>query len=96
MTALIARVWSESRTRRQILLHATINARTKVQFNVKTFLAAWIFGRILVQHNDNLRHVIQFGDHTDVFHRAPPLFIFHHLRINKKFKNKTEDYFFLL
>jgi hypothetical protein len=37
------------------------HSRTEMQLDMKSFFRLWIFGKILVQHNHDLTHVVQFG-----------------------------------
>lgn len=72
---IISAMRPKSRSGREIFLYTTIDAGRKMQFNVKPLIGKGIFCRILVQHDHNLWHVIQFRNNWDIFHGTSPLFI---------------------
>ena len=66
---------AKSRAWRKVLLDAAVDARAEVQLHMEALLRARVFGRIFVQHDDHLGHVIQFRHLTDVIHGTAPLFV---------------------
>lgn len=46
-----------------------------MQFNVEAVVGGGLLGQVLVEHDDDLRQVVEFGHCTHVVHGALPLFI---------------------
>ena len=46
-----------------------------MKFHVEPLLRVGLFGRILVEHDDDLRHIVELAHQGDVLHGPSPLFI---------------------
>ena len=71
----IPAVRSEAGPLGQFLLYDAVDARRKVKLDVEPLVRARVLGRIFVEHDDDLRHVVQLGHEGNVLHGALPLII---------------------
>ena len=72
---IVSGVRSESWTWRKIFLNTAVDSRTKVQLHVESFLGVRVLGGVLVEHDDDLGHVVELGHEADVLHSPAPLLI---------------------
>ena len=74
---IVSGVRSEAWTWRQIFLDAAVYSRTEVQLHVESLLRVRVLGWILIEHDDDLGHVVELGHEADILHGAAPLLVLH-------------------
>ena len=72
---VVPTVRSEAGPGREVLLDTAVHPGREVELHVESLLGVSLLGWVLVEHDDDLSHVVELADHTDVLHGSAPLLV---------------------